>query len=86
MSAAISEVATNTVDLTKSVEDTSSAIIEMSASIKQVANNVVLLSTASGETASAVTEINASVKEVEQNAKQSAALAERVTGEASKSA
>jgi methyl-accepting chemotaxis protein len=83
MSAAISEVATNTVDLTKSVEDTSSAIIEMSASIKQVANNVVLLSTASGETTSAVTEINASVKDVERNAKQSAALAERVTGEAS---
>jgi methyl-accepting chemotaxis protein len=83
MSAAISEVATNTADLTKSVEDTSSAIIQMSASIKQVAGNVVLLSTASSETASAVTEINASVKEVEQNAKESAALAERVTREAS---
>ncbi|MEO6666710.1 MAG: methyl-accepting chemotaxis protein, partial [Nitrospiria bacterium] len=83
MSAAISEVATNTADLTKSVEDTSSAIIEMSASIKEVANHVVLLSTASGETASAISEINASVKEVEQNAKESAALAERVTGEAS---
>jgi methyl-accepting chemotaxis protein len=55
----------------------------MSASIKQVAGNVVLLSTASSETASAVTEINASVKEVEQNAKESAALAERVTREAS---
>ncbi|MFZ5874827.1 MAG: methyl-accepting chemotaxis protein [Nitrospirota bacterium] len=83
MSAAISEVATNTADLTKSVEETSSAIIQMSASIKQVAGNVVLLSTASSETASAVTEINASVKEVEQNAKESAALAERVTREAS---
>lgn len=83
MSAAISEVATNTADLTKSVEETSSAIIEMSASIKEVANHVVLLSTASGETASAITEINASVKEVEQNAKESSALAERVTGEAS---
>lgn len=83
MSAAISEVASNTADLTKSVEETSSAIIEMSASIKEVANHVVLLSTASGETASAITEINASVKEVEQNAKESAALAERVTREAS---
>jgi len=83
MSAAISEVATNTADLTRSVEETSSAIIEMSASIKEVANHVVLLSTASGETASAITEINASVKEVEQNAKESSALAERVTGEAS---
>lgn len=83
MSAAISEVASNTADLTKSVEETSSAIIEMSASIKEVANHVVLLSTASGETASAISEINASVKEVEQNAKESAALAERVTGEAS---
>jgi methyl-accepting chemotaxis protein len=83
MSAAISEVATNTGELSQSVEATSSAIIEMSASIKEVANHVVLLSTASSETASAITEINASVKEVEQNAKESAALAERVTGEAS---
>jgi methyl-accepting chemotaxis protein len=83
MSAAISEVATNTADLTKSVEETSSAIIQMSASIKQVASHVVLLSTSSAETASAVTEINASVKEVEQNAKESAALAEQVTREAS---
>jgi len=81
--ASIDEVARLMTDLSSSIEETSSAITQMSASIRQNAESVGVLTVLANETASTTTEISAAVREVESSAKQSVALAEAVTADAS---
>jgi methyl-accepting chemotaxis protein len=81
MAASIDEVARTMADLSNSIEATSTAITQMSGAVRQIAENVER-PRGRRETAASANEITASVREVEANAKEQAALADGVLGDA----
>ena len=78
MAANIEQVAQNTQELRRSVEDVSSSILEMIASIKEVGDGVISLMDVAASTASAVVEMDGSIREVKQNAIETADLSREV--------
>ena len=78
MASSVEEVVQNMENLSQSVSEVSSSIVEMGVSIKQVGNGVVSLMEVSTSTASSVMEMDSSIKQVERNANETAAISKAV--------
>ncbi len=82
MGATIEEVATNMEYLAASVEQTTSTIEEVAAASREVAGSVERLTALASESASAIHSLESAILEVDENARETAALSEKVQTDA----
>ncbi len=83
MTMSISKIADNSNNLFESVESTSASIQQMNTALKEISDSADRLLKGADDTLAALEEIKATIKEVDGNAKESAALSEKVMQDAS---